>query len=188
MTKRRGRVDDAARKPCLAGTVSPGPGVPAHPAEAADVPFSHARRAACRADAERTMASDTYVPFNVPGAIETSALDINDSAQIVGTYRDRGGQHGFLANGGTFTSIDYPGGTDTRGLGINDAGHVVGSYMKGGTNHGFIYKAGRFRTLDYPGDRATAAVGINDDGLVTGTYADGDGVHGFAFKGGPTRN
>ena len=42
-------------------------------------------------------ASFTFTPIDVPGAISTEASGINPSGQIVGTYNDSTGEHGFLA-------------------------------------------------------------------------------------------
>src|SRR5712692_4360494 len=42
------------------------------------------------------------------GSTQTQAWDINNSGQIVGEYLDGSGDsHGFLLNGGVFTTIDF---------------------------------------------------------------------------------
>jgi hypothetical protein len=38
----------------------------------------------------------------------TQGSGVNDTDQIVGTYQDATGQHGFLESGGTFTTINDP--------------------------------------------------------------------------------
>ena len=48
--------------------------------------------------------------IDVPGAVLTVALDINNRAQVVGQYLDAdGGVHGYLWDKGRFTTIDVPG-------------------------------------------------------------------------------
>ena len=54
---------------------------------------------------------DPMVPTDGPRGqgIGTVAQGINDRGQIVGYYYDSGGnQHGFLYNGGTYTTLDVP--------------------------------------------------------------------------------
>jgi len=47
---------------------------------------------------------------------------------IAGTYFDSALiEHGFVSNGGVFTSIDFPGSTGTAAAGINAAGDIVGT-------------------------------------------------------------
>lgn len=70
----------------------------------------------------------TIDPF---GSTFTQALGVNDKGDIVGFYTDVGGtQHGYIDNGGVFTSFDAPGavaGTTTIN-GVNDKGDIVGFY------------------------------------------------------------
>ena len=42
-------------------------------------------------------ASFTFTPIDVPGASSTRAQGITPSGQIVGSYTDSTGRHGFLA-------------------------------------------------------------------------------------------
>ena len=48
--------------------------------------------------------------------------------------------HGFVDNGGVFTTIDVPEAISTIVNGINDAGQIVGDFTDSGssTNHGFL--------------------------------------------------
>ena len=66
--------------------------------------------------------------IDVPGASAgTTAVGINNSGQIVGSFGDNTGTHGFLYNGGKFTVIDGPGalGANIYGLGYTEAtGHT----------------------------------------------------------------
>ena len=59
---------------------------------------------------------------------EIIAVDgINNSGQVVGSFDDASGQHGFVDDHGQFTTIDYPGVTHTSVNGINAGGQVIGS-------------------------------------------------------------
>jgi len=67
------------------------------------------------------------------GSTQTQAWDINNSGQIVGEYLDcSGDSHGFLLNGGVFTTIDFPAAQCGLGgdfaEGINDASQISGRY------------------------------------------------------------
>src|SRR5262249_8407228 len=53
---------------------------------------------------------------------------INNQGQIVGTYHDLAGYHGFVYDGRHFTTLNVDGAKDTFATGINDAGQVVGWY------------------------------------------------------------
>jgi hypothetical protein len=73
-----------------------------------------------------------------PGGIafSTSAQGINPAGDIVGSYTDTTGTHGFLLSGGQFTSIDVPGslmgvgGTlPTGASAINASGEIIGTYI-----------------------------------------------------------
>jgi probable HAF family extracellular repeat protein len=69
--------------------------------------------------------------LDVPGAVLTVALDINDRGQVVGGYIDAAGrQHGFVYDNGRHTTIDAPRPLDPVAMGsiatgINDRGEVV---------------------------------------------------------------
>ena len=83
-------------------------------------------------------ASFTFTPIDVPGAFFTEALGINPRGQIVGSYSDSTGEHGFLYDRGVFTTIDPPGTSFTIARGINPSGQIVGSYFDSTEGHGFL--------------------------------------------------
>jgi hypothetical protein len=62
--------------------------------------------------------------------MDTYALSINDSGQIVGDYQDSnvagGALQGFIYSHGTYATIDPPGSTQTSITSINKFGTVVG--------------------------------------------------------------
>lgn len=107
---------------------------------------------------------------------------INNAGQVVGSYSDTGGTHGFIYNNGTYTTLDDPLATDgTFATAINDTGQIVGAYYNASGEHGFLYNAGTFYTVDNPlGVGGTYLTGINDYGQIVGNYIDSDGIsHGF---------
>ena len=83
-------------------------------------------------------ASFTFTTIDVPGASETLPIGINSRGQIVGTYRDSTGVHGFLYDGGVFTPIDVPGASATLAFGITPSGQIVGFYSDSTGQHGFL--------------------------------------------------
>ena len=53
--------------------------------------------------------SYVYTTFDPPGTSQSAAFGINNAGAIVGGYIDQSGVHGYLYNGGTFTTLDAPG-------------------------------------------------------------------------------
>jgi probable HAF family extracellular repeat protein len=143
--------------------------------------------------------SFTFTRFDVPGALATEALGINDSGEIVGDYVDNSdNSHGFLDVGGVFTTIDFPGippGNFTKAFGINDSGVIVGTYSTGSGLAGFLDIGGAFTRIDFPDALSTEAFGINNNGDIVGDYilrgcgfvdchGRSDFTHGFLAVGG----
>jgi uncharacterized membrane protein len=93
---------------------------------------------------------------------------------------DRGGEHGFVYDNGTFTPLNVPGAASTIAEAINDCSEVAGDYIDAsGNTHGFVYDDATYTTLTAPGATNTYAYGINDRGEIAGTYYDSSGEHGF---------
>jgi probable HAF family extracellular repeat protein len=67
-----------------------------------------------------------FTQFSVRGSNSTTAYGINDSGQIVGTFTDAAGDHGFLrdASGNIQTFDIFAGNTQARS--INNAGVIAG--------------------------------------------------------------
>lgn len=132
-----------------------------------------------------TFQGDTSSTFNNFG-VDTNPRGINDKGQIVGTYANASGLHGFLYDHGIFTTIDYPvhgwalGSSgnrffDTSLSGINNLGQIVGSYQGSSGGHSFIDSHGIFNTLKnpFPSKESLlgldlAAFGINDRSQIVG--------------------
>ncbi len=99
------------------------------------------------------------------------AYGINDLGQIVGNYTDSSGEvHGFIDNGGTYTTLHDPlGAKGTFAQGINDAGQIVGYYIdSSGTMHGFLYSGGTYTTIDDALGTEHQLYGINNAGQIAG--------------------
>jgi uncharacterized membrane protein len=135
-----------------------------------------------------------FETIDVPGALSTSASGINAGGDIVGSYADSKGIHGFIRSGGTFTTIDFPTedpanpvkSTDVRGIG--PGGDVVGTYtlIHEPTTvpaHGYLLtRGGVFYALDHPDHINTIAQRILPDGTILGCYHDKDtmgSMHGM---------
>jgi uncharacterized membrane protein len=91
-----------------------------------------------------------FTTIGAPGASSTDARGINDAGQIVGSFANATGVHGFL-NTGVFTTFDPPGARATQTFSINDAGQIVGFFFDGTSTHGFLAAMalvlGRLRAL-----------------------------------------
>jgi uncharacterized membrane protein len=66
-----------------------------------------------------------FTRIDVPGALTTLPLGINNRGQIAGVYADEVTGHGFLLQSGTFTTIDAPGAVSTAAGAINDRGQIL---------------------------------------------------------------
>src|SRR6202008_539750 len=85
-------------------------------------------------------------PLNTSGD-GTLASGINDKGQIVGTYADASGVHGFLLSGGSSPTLNSALAQQyTIASGINGAGQIVGIYFSNHFGHaglhGFLYNKG----------------------------------------------
>lgn len=127
-----------------------------------------------------------FTTLEVPGATRTVASGIDDRGQIVGSYDDSAGTHGFLLREGKFTTIRFPGAVWTTALGIGTRGEIVGAYKMPGEPavafHGFLRTIeGRFERVDWPPHRYTIAQRILPDGTILGCRHDDD--FGASMKG-----
>jgi len=141
--------------------------------------------------AARAADDATFVPFDVPGSVFTTARDINASGDIVGRYLTPDGrQHGYLRTAdGAFTTIDYPGANLTAAIGINPQGDIVGAFRVTGqaatSRHAFLLKDGVFTPFDCSGAISTNVSGINAPGDIVGNYTAADKTtHGFQYRDG----
>jgi len=132
-----------------------------------------------------------FTTIDVPGASSTEAFGINAEGNIVGSYLNAAGLHGFLLSKGAFTTIDVPGASFTQALGINPKGNVVGVYSNATGTHGFLLRRRErdddgdndaFTTINVPGAFFTEAFGITPKGNVVGVYSNATGTHGFLLR------
>jgi len=107
-----------------------------------------------------------------------------DSGEIVGSFSNNTGEHGFVQNGGSFTAINVPGATTTVALGINDSGAIVGSYTNSSGEFGFLDLNASFTTLSCPGAVGSDANSINSAGQVAGDCSINGKENGFFYSGG----
>jgi probable HAF family extracellular repeat protein len=108
---------------------------------------------------------------------------MNATGQIVGSYTNATGTHGFVLSGGIdYTTLDDPvaafGNTIARG--INTTGMIVGYYKDVSNDfHGFLYFNGLYAPIDDPlATTSTQAFGINAAGQIVGVYVNATGPHG----------
>ncbi|MGZ4845971.1 MAG: hypothetical protein ACXV75_14785 [Candidatus Angelobacter sp.] len=131
-----------------------------------------------------------FTPFTFPGSVSTGAFDINNHAQIVGSYSDRTGRnHGFFVQSGGFQTIDVPGAVNgTFPNGINNTGDIVGGFFgSSGGERSFLLHRGKFTFFRFPGSVSTEATSININSVIVGTYRNtlvGGRIHGFMVRNG----
>src|SRR6202042_3163407 len=97
---------------------------------------------------------------------------------IAGFFTDSSGViHGFIDNGGMFSTVDPLGATETELLGLNDEGIADGFAVIGGVQHGILFDSltDTFTILDPPGSTSTTLNGLNDAGDVVGFFVDAAG-------------
>lgn len=131
-------------------------------------------------------AAATYTYFDVPGALETDPVSINDKGEIAGFYGTYGGARGFVRHSdGSFTLFDPKSSTETGPAGINGKGWVAGSFSKqDGVEpyHGFIRKPGGHTIRITSGSRNVWVRGINNLGDICGWIQGGARGHSFIRK------
>ncbi|HZS27708.1 MAG TPA: hypothetical protein VFB76_10795 [Candidatus Angelobacter sp.] len=125
--------------------------------------------------------------FTFPGdSIQTFPNDINNHAQIVGSYDSISrGRNGFLVHDGGFQTIKVPNSSGTNINGISDKGDIVGAFsMPGRGLQAFLLHNGHFTSFSVPGALSTQAGSINIHGQIVGTYHKEGQDHGFMVRNG----
>jgi uncharacterized membrane protein len=143
-------------------------------------------------------ANVTYRPIDYPGASQTWANAVNRTSstfgflvEVVGTYVDIQGEHGFLLSRGQYTTLDVPGGTSTTALGINDRHEIVGTYRdrNNGLTCNYKYSQGTYtHILDSCdiGHNHDSVRGINNAGALVGRTCCNGLAHHTGFVKSPT--
>ena len=133
------------------------------------------------------LSGGTFTQFDVPDALSTFLLAINDAGDFAGDFDPpTGGRLAFVSIGGNITSFGVPGATMNSAFSINNSDEISGDYLDSGSiTHGFFRDASGTLTfpIDPPGAAATFPFGINDRGMIVGRYTDGAGAnHGFILR------
>ena len=131
--------------------------------------------------------SYTFTTLEVPGAVGTHALGLNDAGQIVGVFFDSAGtSHPFVYTPGSgFAPLLIAGIVNGQARGINNTGQITGSFEDSRGIHGFVATAQGVTVLDAPGALFTVLAGSNDAGQIVGRvdYAAGPS-HGVVYMAG----
>jgi hypothetical protein len=132
------------------------------------------------------LSGGTFTEYNIPGAISTLVLGINNVADFVGGFSYGSGIfQAFVSLGGTITSFSVPGASSTFAYQLNRSNQLVGYYVdSSGILHGYFRDTNG--ALHFPidplGSTGTVLFGLNDSNWVVGRYADSSGVtHGLFF-------
>jgi uncharacterized membrane protein len=133
--------------------------------------------------------------ISVPNSTQTVASGINDNGDIVGTFSDAGGVHGFVYSGGAYTTIDAPaalGATpgSTTLVGINNSGQIAGYFIVNAATGAmcacnrlvFLYGSGSF-TVVPPVSMVNYASAINNNGQLIGLGIGPTAYLPFLFSG-----
>jgi uncharacterized membrane protein len=134
------------------------------------------------------LSGSTFTEYDVPGAVQTNLLSINEPGDLTGGFDPDGSGvfQGFIDRRGTITSFAVPGAISTFAYEINNSKHlVVGYYIDAaGILHGYYRDAnGALHfPIDPPGSVGTVLFGLNNRNWVVGRYADSAGAtHGLFF-------
>jgi probable HAF family extracellular repeat protein len=128
--------------------------------------------------------------FNMPGAVQTFPVAINDNQEAVGNWLDQNGvYHGFYWNPTAgFSDIDVTGDTNMNLVGINNSSIILGEWEDDNTpmlNHWVTIVNGQTTaSIKVPGSipGSTSGVAINNTGQVVGEYETKAGVwRGFIY-------
>jgi probable HAF family extracellular repeat protein len=127
-----------------------------------------------------------FLSFDYPGADATRAMGINAQGDVVGSFDDANGTHGFIFENGRFKAFDVPASPSTQPKSSNARGEIVGFYFDADFNlHGFHLFRGEFKTIDIPFSIETRAEGINEAGTISGEYVDQqENEHGYLLRDG----
>ncbi len=134
------------------------------------------------------LSGSTFTEYDVPGAVQTNLLSINEPGDLTGGFDPDGSGvfQAFIDRRGTITSWSVPGAISTFAYEINNSKHlVVGYYIDAaGILHGYYRDAaGALHfAIDPPGSVGTVLFGLNNRNWVVGRYADSSGAtHGLFF-------
>ena len=133
------------------------------------------------------LSGGTFTEYDVPGAVQTNLLCINDPGDFTGGFDPDGSGvfQAFVGRGETITSWSVPGALSTFAYEINNNKKlVVGYYIDAaGILHGYYRDSdGALHfPIDPPGSTATVLFGLNNKNWVVGRYASAGVTHGLFF-------
>jgi hypothetical protein len=134
------------------------------------------------------LSGGTFTEYDVPGAVQTNLLSINDAGDFTGGFDPDGSGifQAFFSHGGILTSWSIPAAVLTLAYEINNSNQlVVGYYIdSSGILHGYYRDAnGALHfPIDPSGSVGTVLFGLNSKNWVVGRYADSSGTtHGVFF-------
>src|SRR6185436_10537298 len=128
-----------------------------------------------------------FTEYDVPGAVQTNLLSINDTGEFTGGSDPGSGIfEAFVGRDGTLTTFSVPVALLTLAYEINNNKKLVVGYFidAGGILHGYYRDAnGALHfPIDPSGSVTTVLFGLNDRNWVVGRYADSGGAtHGLFF-------
>ena len=133
------------------------------------------------------LSGGTFTEYDLPGALQTNLLGINEPGDLTGTFDPGNGIfQAFIDRGGTITSYSVPGALLTLAYEINNSKKLTVGYFVDAS--GILHGQYRDRNgalhfpIDPPGSVGTVLFGLNNKNLVVGRYADSSGVtHGLFF-------
>jgi uncharacterized membrane protein len=129
----------------------------------------------------------TFTEYDVPGALQTNLLSINDAGDFTGTFDPGSGIfQAFVNIGGMMTSWTVSGAAATLAYEINNSKQLAVGYFvdSSGILHGQYRDAnGALHfPIDPSGSVGTVLFGLNSRNWVVGRYADSSGAtHGLFF-------
>jgi len=133
------------------------------------------------------MAGYDFTTLTSPTGTLFRASGINDTGEVVGSYTDASGTHGFSLIGGVFSTLDFHDATTTvtttNANGVNGGGEIIGSFND---SHGFVLNGTMYTQFDVPSTvgTTTRGFGINMKGQLVGTFVNGTSF-GFVATGLP---
>ena len=140
----------------------------------------------CTTDHGYFLMHNRFSQFDVPGALSTAVLGVNNVADFAGGFsNDNVIFQAFVSISGAITPFTIPGATFTAAYQLNSSNQTEGYYIDGsGTYHGYWRDAdGTLHfPIDPPGATFTLLFGNNDSNWMVGRYGDGTGItHGLFF-------
>jgi hypothetical protein len=136
------------------------------------------------------VSGSTITALKVPHSTEAYPTAINDSGDVVGSYRPSNdaavAQDGFLYANKKYTVLSPIGSVYTSPAFVTDSGVVGGTWFDGTNWHAFTWANGVFTAVGFPGAWKTTVIGVGPNGEVIGNfYPTGPSQsHGYTLQGG----